>query len=169
MFMDMLETAVAELKGEKTAPKIDPEIDLKVKASIPEEYIEDPDLRLSIYRKIAMAKDQTSLQKMREELRDRFGQLPEKAERLVEIMEIKVAAITLFIHKIQNVAGKVRVLFAPETPVSTEKIFALHNTRKKHLKFLPEGGIELDLRGKNWDDVYLEVMGVMEELAGDSS
>jgi transcription-repair coupling factor (superfamily II helicase) len=168
MYMDMLETAVAELKGEKTAPKIEPELDLKVKASIPEEYIEDPDLRLSIYRKIAMAKDQTSLQKMRDELRDRFGQLPEKAERLVEIMEIKVAAVTLFIHKIQNVGGKVRVLFAPETSVSTEKIFALHNTRKAHLKFLPEGGIELDLRGKNWDDVYLEVMGVMEEL-GDHS
>jgi transcription-repair coupling factor (superfamily II helicase) len=169
MYMDMLETAVAELKGEKTTPKIEPEIDLKVTASIPEEYIEDPDLRLSIYRKIATAKDQASLQNIRIELRDRFGQLPEKAVRLVEIMEIKVAAVSLFIIKIQNVAGKVRVLFAPETPVSTERIFALHDTRKKLLKFLPEGGIELDLRGKKWNDVYREVMGVMKELSGDSS
>jgi transcription-repair coupling factor (superfamily II helicase) len=116
-----------------------------------------------------MAKDQTSLQNMRVELKDRFGQLPEKAARLVEIMEIKVAAVSLFITKIQNVAGKVRVLFAPETPVSADKIFALHNTRKKQLKFLPEGGIELDLRGKKWDDVYREVMGVMKELGADSS
>lgn len=169
MYMEMLETAVAELKGEKTAPKIEPELDLKVKASIPEDYIEDPDLRLSIYRKIANAKNKTSLQKMRDELRDRFGQLPEKAERLIEIMEIKVAAVTLLIHKIQNVAGKVRILFAPDTPVSTEKIFSLHNTRKAHLKFLPEGGIEIDLRGKQWDDVYCEVMGVMDELTCNSA
>ena len=154
---------------QKNTPEIEPEIDLKITASIPEEYIEDPDLRLSIYRKIATAKDQVSLQNMRIELKDRFGQLPEKAARLIEIMEIKVAAVSLFIIKIQNEAGKVRVLFAPETPVSTDKIFALHDTRKKHLKFLPEGGVELDLRGKKWNDVYREVMGIMEELSDDSS
>jgi len=56
MYMEMLETAVAELKGEKIEPKTEPVIDLKIMAVIPEEYIEDPDLRLSIYRKIASAK-----------------------------------------------------------------------------------------------------------------
>jgi transcription-repair coupling factor (superfamily II helicase) len=164
MYMEMLETAVAELKGEKTAPKIDPEIDLKVTAGIPEEYIEDPDLRLSIYRRIAMTKDRSSLRTMRDELRDRFGQTPEKTERLLEIMQLKVTAVSLCITKIQNIAGKIRVFFAPETPVSAEKIFALHTTRKSRLKFLPEGGIELDLRGRQWNDILGELMGVMEEL-----
>ena len=169
MYMEMLEAAVAELKGEKTAPKIEPELDLKVTAAIPEEYIADPDLRLSIYRKIASAKNLKALQNLRIELKDRFGQLPEKAERLIEIMDIKVTAVSLFINKIQNVAGKVRVIFAQDTPVSTEKIFSLHDTRTTLLKFLPEGGIELDVRGKQWNDVYRDIMGVMEELGGNSS
>jgi len=169
MYMEMLEAAVAELKGEKTAPKIEPELDLKVSAAIPEEYIADPDLRLSIYRKIASAQNLKSLENMRIELKDRFGQMPEKAERLIEIMEMKVTAARFSIIKIQNVAGKIRVIFAPETPVSTETIFSLHDTRKTRLKFLPEGGIELDVRGKPWSGVYRDIMGIIEELGDNSS
>jgi transcription-repair coupling factor (superfamily II helicase) len=164
MYMEMLEAAVAELKGEVAAPKIEPEINLSINVIIPDDYIEDPDLRLSIYRKIASAKDVRPLHKIIDELKDRFGQPPEKAERLVEVMELKLMAKKLFINKIQNIGGTYKVLFAPETPVSSEKIFSLYNTRKKYLKFLPEGGIELNLKGKEWRNVFSELKGVMEEL-----
>jgi len=169
MYMDMLESAVAELKGEERAEKIDPELDLKVAAGIPEEYIEDPDLRLSIYRKIAIAKDRKSLRNMRDELKDRFGEPPEKVGRLLDIMALKVRAGALRIRKIQNIGGKIRLLFGEDIPVDSDKIFALHTTRKGKLKFLPEGGIELDLRGKEWNDLYGELMRIMEELESGSA
>jgi transcription-repair coupling factor (superfamily II helicase) len=164
MYMDMLETAVAELKGEVTAPKIEPEINLNINIIIPDDYIEHPDVRLSIYRKIASTKDVRSLHKIIEELKDRFGPPPDKAQRLVEVMELKLMARKLFISKIQNTGGVCKILFVPETPVSSEKIFSLYDTRKQYLKFLPEGGIDLDLRGKEWPDIFSELKGVMEEL-----
>ncbi len=70
----------------------------------------------------------------------------------------------LFITKLENVAGKIRIIFATETPVTPEKIFSLYKTRKGYIKFLPEGGIELDLRNKKWNQIFRELKGVMEEL-----
>ncbi|MBI5740120.1 MAG: transcription-repair coupling factor [Nitrospirae bacterium] len=164
MYMEMLEQAVAELKGEKIEPKLEPVIDMKITAVIPEDYIEDPDLRLSVYRKIASARDIKALERLSEELKDRFGTPPKKTRRLLEVMELKVLAKELHIAKIQNFLGRIQVVFAPDTPVTSEKIFSLYNTRKKVLKYLPEGGIELDLRGKDWELIFREVKGVMEEL-----
>jgi hypothetical protein len=48
--------------------------------------------------------------------------------------------------------------------VKPEDIFALHETRKGHIKFLQEGGVELDLRGKKWNEIYTELKHTMEEL-----
>jgi len=164
MYMKMLETAVAELKGEKISPSIEPELDLQVNALIPDNYIEDPELRMSIYRKIASAKNTKSLIHILDELRDRFGPPSEKTKKLLDIMELKLIAMKLFISRIQNMAGKIRVLFAPDSPVPSEKIFSLYESRKKYFKFLPEGGIELDLRGKKWCDIFRELKELMEEL-----
>ncbi len=164
MYMEMLESAVAELKGEKTEPKMEPVIDLKITAVIPEEYIENPDLRLSIYRKIATAKDIKSLERLLEELKDRFGPPSEKTKRLLEIMELKTLAKKFLITRVQNINGRIQIIFGPDTPVSSQTIFSLYNTRKKILKFLPEGGVELDLRGKPWSDIFKALKRVMEEL-----
>jgi len=164
MYMEMLENTVAELKGEKMTPRIEPVLELKVTVMISEEYIENPDLRLSVYRKIASAKDTSSLKKILDELKDRFGTPPEETKRLLEIMELKVMAMKLFITKLENVSGRIRILFAHETPVTPDQIFSLHKTRKGHIRFLPEGGIELDLGKKEWKEIFRELKRTMEEL-----
>jgi transcription-repair coupling factor (superfamily II helicase) len=167
MYMEMLENAVSELKGEKTTPDIEPILDLKVTAIVSEKYIENPEIRLSVYRKIASAKDIKSLKRLIDELKDRFGPPPEETERLIHIMELKVMAMKLFITKIENIAGKIKILFAPDTPVMPQQLFDLHATRKGWIKFLPEGGIELNLRGKSWDRIFMELKEVMKELGAD--
>ncbi|NOZ68481.1 MAG: transcription-repair coupling factor [Deferribacteres bacterium] len=165
MYMEMLESAVAELKGEKRAPVIEPVLDLKVTAVIPDDYIEDPDLRLSIYRKIVSAKDTGSLKGLLEELKDRFGTPPEKTKRLIEITGLKMRARDLSVTRIQNTDGRIKILFAPETTVTPEKIFALHETRKGRIRFLPEGGFELDMRGRKWDEISGELRNILDALA----
>lgn len=164
MYLEMLETAVAELKGEKITPEIEPVIDLRITAVIPDDYIENADLRLSIYRKIATSKNIKALRNIIDELRDRFGPPPEKTRCLIQIMEIKVMAARLFIKKIRNISGKIRIFFSTDTPVRPEEIFSLYKKRKGYMKFLPEGGIELDLRGKKWRDIFRELKEVMNEL-----
>lgn len=166
MYMDMLKSAVAELKGEETGPKVEPVIDLGITAVIPEEYIEDPDLRLSVYRKVASVKDIKALQSMFDELKDRFGTPPDRTVRLIEIMELKVMAKRLYVTKINNLSGRIRVYFSPDTPLKPERILSLYRDGREYLSFLPEGGIELDLKNKRWDDIFSELKAIMLELGG---
>ncbi len=164
LYVEMLEKTVSELKGEKVTPKIEPVLDLKITAIIPESYIENPDLRLGLYRKIASAKDSRFLKELLDELKDRFGAPPEETLRLIEIMELKLLAKRLSVVKMQNIAGNIKIIFARETPVTSEKILSLYTVKEKHLKFLPEGGIELDLRGKPWKKVFRELKEVLRKL-----
>jgi transcription-repair coupling factor (superfamily II helicase) len=167
MYMEMLEDAVAELKGQETGPRIETEIDLKVDAMVPESYVENPDIRLSIYRKISSAKDLPSMERLFTELKDRFGPLPEETARLIEIMELRSLARALLIAKIQGRQGRITVLFAQETPVTPEQVFALHATRKGRIRFLPEGGFELDLRGKTWEELFTTIKETLQELGSE--
>lgn len=164
MYMEMLEAAVAELKGEKAVLSVEPVLEMNVTAIISEDYIENPDIRLSVYRKVASLKDIDSIRKIIDELTDRFGQPPEETKRLIDIMELKVMAKDLFITRIENRAGIYKVLFDKETPVTPEQIFALQKSRKGRIKFLPEGGIELEMKGMKWNVIFNELKGVMEEL-----
>jgi transcription-repair coupling factor (superfamily II helicase) len=166
MYMDMLKNTVAELKGEKVPSNIEPAINLGITAMIPEGYIEDPDLRLSVYRKIASAKDIGALRNMSDELRDRFGRLPGKTERLIEIMELKVMAKNLYITKMDNFLGRIKIYFSAETPVKPERMLSLYRDGREYLSFLPEGGIELDLRKKSWNEIVVVLKDILEELGG---
>ncbi len=169
MYMEMLESAVAELKGEKMAARAEPVIELKTRALVSEDYIENPDLRMSLYRKIASAKEVGSLEKILDELKDRFGPPPDDTRRLIEIMEIKVLAMKLFITRIENNSGMIRIIFAEDTPVMPEQIFSLQRARKGRIKFLPEGGIELNLKGQPWIEIFSELRSAFDELANESA
>lgn len=163
LYVEILEQAVRELKGEEVAPEVEPVLDLRVTAMIPEDYIEEPAVRLSLYRRIAGAKDIGYLRELLEELKDRFGEPPEETIRILQVMELKLMAKRLAIAKIQNLSGRIRILFAPEAGITPQKIFELHKRRERYIKFLPEG-VEIDLRGKTWQETFKELKDIMSEL-----
>jgi transcription-repair coupling factor (superfamily II helicase) len=156
LYMEMLEKAVAELKGMKIEEEFEPSINLRVHAFIPEEYIDDITLRLSLYRKIASSKTSETLNALESEMEDRFGTLPDEVKNLIDIMRLKVMARELLITKIHDTQGRIRVLFSPETKVEPQDIFELRKKRDGKIKFLPDG-FEVNLIGLPWKKVYEEM------------
>lgn len=156
LYVQMLEEAVRELKGEEIRPEIEPHIDLKIKALIPDDYIDEPTLRLSMYRRMASAKKIGDIMRIRDELTDRFGRPPDEVLRLLDIMELKLIAKELSITKIQSIDGRMRILFSDETPVTPERLYEIYK-RKRNLRFIPEGGVEVELKGR---------IDALEELRG---
>lgn len=67
-------------------------VDLPLAVGIPAEYISDQDLRLRLYRRIADLRDETELDALGSEFRDRFGQLPEMLQNLLYQMRVKLRA-----------------------------------------------------------------------------
>lgn len=156
LYIEMLEKAIAELKGLKIEEEFEPLISLKVNAFIPEEYIEDITLRLSLYRKIATLKTAEEIETLKSEIEDRFGRLLDEVKNLLDVIRLKIMARELLITKIQDIEGRIRVVFSPDTKVEPKDIFELYGKRNGRLRFLPDG-FEVDLRGLPWKNVYEEL------------
>ncbi len=151
---------MAELRGEPISVEIDPVIDLKIDARIEESYIEDPNLRLSLYRRIANLKDEAGLAGLVSEMRDRFGEIPDETKRLVDIVSLKLMSKALRITAIRNNNGIVRITFADDNHVGLEKIYALS---KRGIRLFPDG-IEVALRGLDWQRLIYGLKNILQEL-----
>lgn len=163
LYIEMLEKAVAELKGIDIKEEFDPLIDLRIPAFIPEEYVSDALLRLSFYRRISSLRTEEETAEFESELKDRFGALPPEVLNLLDIMRLKNLSRGLMIAKVQDAHGKVRVYFSPDTPVQPQHIFSLHDKRKGMVRYTPEG-FELDLQGLSGKKAFDEVYGSLKEL-----
>ena len=140
LYMEMLERAVKAIqKGEQ--PNLDqplgggPEINLRVPALIPEDYLPDVHARLILYKRIANATDQDGLNELQVEMIDRFGLLPEPAKHLVRLTLLKLQAEKLGITKIDAGPQGGRIEFAADTPVDPMALIKLIQTQPKRYKF----------------------------------
>ncbi len=140
LYMEMLERAVKAIqKGEQ--PNLDqplgggPEINLRVPALIPEDYLPDVHARLILYKRIANATDQDGLNELQVEMIDRFGLLPEPAKHLVRLTLLKLQAEKLGITKIDAGPQGGRIEFAADTPVDPMALIKLIQTQSKRYKF----------------------------------
>ena len=83
MFLKLMESSIAELKGEATVESLEPEINVNFSALLAELYIPDIDQRMSAYRRLAKMTDLQQISDFKSELIDRFGSLPDAAGHLV--------------------------------------------------------------------------------------
>jgi transcription-repair coupling factor (superfamily II helicase) len=108
-YVRLLQEAVAEMQGEPVPEEREIRVDLPVKAFLPVEYVGSEALRLDLYRRIAGARDQKELDEVREELDDRFGELPEEVESLLELIALRLTAQRLGVDEISTLRGQVRI------------------------------------------------------------
>ena len=130
LYMEMLEHAVEALKEGKE-PTLDAvlsqqtEIELRIPALLPEDYIPDVNIRLSQYKKIASCKSLDDIEDAQVELIDRFGLLPEATKNLFHVSEMKLIANQLGIRKIEASSTGGVVEFGEQTKVDPGFIIGL--------------------------------------------
>jgi len=106
LYMEMLEDAVKSLKEGKE-PSLDQmlrhqcEIDLRIPALLPDDFVHDVNIRLSLYKRIANCETEQALDELRVELIDRFGLLPDATKNLMELTLYKHQATALGIKKLE--------------------------------------------------------------------
>ena len=105
LYMEMLEQAVEALK-EGREPSLDDllreqtEIEMRLPALLPDDYIPDINTRLSTYKRIASVSDTDELAELKVELIDRFGTLPDATKNFLSVSELKLAAAFIKAKKI---------------------------------------------------------------------
>ena len=106
LYQQMLEEAVAQAKAGSFDNEIEegwsPQINVGASVMIPEGYVKDLNLRMSLYRRIAELEQKVDVDAFGAELIDRFGKLPEEVEHLLKIIEIKQYCRKAGIEKIET-------------------------------------------------------------------
>ncbi|MGH7286786.1 MAG: TRCF domain-containing protein, partial [Myxococcota bacterium] len=136
-YMELLEEAIETLRGHEPAPEVDPEIRLPIPARLPEQYVSHVRQRLVLYKRLAGAPDAESVERLRDELLDRFGPLPVEAENLLGVIRLKVAARALGIAQIALENGDLVFGAAASSRVDPARLVALVRSRGE-IQVLPD-------------------------------
>ncbi len=100
MFLQLMEEAVARIKGEPVTEVLDPEIAIPLSAYLPEDYIPDIDQRMTAYRRLTRMKALSDIADFKAELIDRFGALPTEAANLLLKIMLKILAARAGVKKL---------------------------------------------------------------------
>ena len=162
LYCKLLEEAVMALKGEKVEETIETRINLPVEAYLPDSYVPDSRQKVSIYKKIAGLKDRAALDELREELKDRYGAIPEPAEMLLEVANIKQLSQHLGIAAI--VAGKeqVKVTFDERNPRINVKKFIEIVHQNKNLQLQPPAQLKIRMPGVTGVNMLTELQQTLK-------
>ena len=92
MYMKLLEQTIKELKGEELEDEIRANVNLRVDLRIDDTFIPDMNQRLTVYRRMAAVRTSTELDRLMDEVRDRYGPPPESVLNLAEYAAIRLRA-----------------------------------------------------------------------------
>ena len=134
LYTQLLSKAVEEQKSSLTGKKPEiqavsrpePAIDLPVKAFIPDEYISDIDIRLSIYQKLTDIKSGEQVDDLYKEMNDRFGQVPLVVKNLLEVVRIKLLCARSGVESISTNDNIITIILFPGIQINRQKIIPFY-------------------------------------------
>ncbi|NMH58754.1 transcription-repair coupling factor [Alteromonas ponticola] len=140
LYMDMLDQAVTALKEGREPTLNDTlsrqtEIELRIPALLPEDYIADVNTRLSLYKQLASCDTKTEIDEFQIECIDRFGLLPDAAKNLIAVAELKLIAKDLGILKMDMTSVGGTIEFSENAKVDPGFIIRLVQTQSDTFKF----------------------------------
>ncbi|MDH3199992.1 MAG: transcription-repair coupling factor [Myxococcales bacterium] len=125
MFVQMLDEAVCELRGDHVQHDVDPELSVQVEHYLPEDYIDDIGLRLSLYRRFATAADEEAVDDLANEMEERFGAPPQPARDFVRVMSLKPSLRELRALGCEADSERVTLYLREDTPLDPAKLTPL--------------------------------------------
>jgi transcription-repair coupling factor (superfamily II helicase) len=138
LYCQMMERAVAERKGQAVGPERRATLNLGQDIRIPPEYIENENLRLRIYKRIATVTSDTERDEVQRELEDRFGPLPPAVANLLDYAVVKAMAERLLVSSADRRGDQIAIKFHEDTPLGPERLVRLI-AKRRDLRLDPGG------------------------------
>lgn len=156
-YMQLLEEAIQEAKGEAKKDFVEPDINLKIKAFIPNSYISNIRLRLSYYRALTQIESANDIDDLEDELKDQFGKPPEEVVNLLGLMYIRHQCIQLGVKDISSGKEFLVLSFTENTPLPVEKVIELASRGNKKYSITPDSRLKIRIKEITWPRVLEEV------------
>ncbi|MBM4335829.1 MAG: transcription-repair coupling factor [Deltaproteobacteria bacterium] len=162
LYMEMMDEAMARLRGEQTADAIDPEIRLPLPALLPESYVPEVSQRLALYKQLSSARDDEELAALRGDLLDRFGALPDAAQNLLEVIRLKIRCRSLGVLSVEVRNGELQLRIAERAAVDPSRLVRVIGRPGAQIRAYPDRRLGLRLREPG--DALAESFGLLDLL-----
>ncbi|OPY68588.1 MAG: Transcription-repair-coupling factor [Syntrophorhabdaceae bacterium PtaU1.Bin034] len=164
LYCRMLEEAVKELRNEgRQEEEPATEVNLPLSAFIPDSYIGDETSKLLTYKRLSKIKAEDELAGMEEELKDRYGPIPDPLRNLLEIISLKTLLTRMKVRRLEYAGKQVILHVTDHTPLDMKKILKMVKEDKGRVKLLPDGRIVIQ-NDQQPEDIVSTTRNVLKQL-----
>lgn len=171
LYMEMLDKAVKSLqRGEEIDfddDKDSIEVNLRIPALIPDDYLPDVHARVILYKRMASVKKENELDDLQIEMIDRFGLLPDQVKNLVRQTRLKLLAQTIGIEKIDANGASGKIEFNQKPNVSPMTIVQMVQTQPQRYKMEGASQLKFFFEMETADERLKTVHNILLTLRGD--
>ncbi|MGB2906885.1 MAG: transcription-repair coupling factor [Candidatus Aminicenantaceae bacterium] len=161
-YMDLMEKTIRKLKGEPVE-EMKSKINLKLAVRIPESYLPQTNLRLNLYKRISSVDSLEELDRIAEEVRDRYGPLPSSVRSLLRYGTIKHLAGNLRIKTLDRVGSRLVFKFLPDSTADVRRLTRL--VERCRGSITPQGVLSIDLGSSGETSFLDETIHILKELS----
>jgi len=166
MYTTMLERTVRELKGQAEAQALSTQLNLALNLRIPNEYVQEENQRLRMYKRIAGVESEEQLQDVRSEMEDRYGPMPAPVRNLLEATALKLFAQRVGVAAIERKQNVINLRFTESANVDPAKL-AEFVAANKGAQFSPGGTLKFVVRSTNAEDVLAKIKDLLQQLVAE--
>ena len=164
MFLKLMETAIAELKGQTPIEPLDPEINVNLSAFLSESYIPDIDQRMAAYRRLARLSELQELTDFKDELTDRYGKLPVEANNLLFKICLKILSKKAAVAKLDLSQRQMHLQFSPVHLRNTQGLVELIQSAPRRYELTPGQGLKVTLANDPVTSYTTHAKNILKEV-----
>ena len=169
LYCQMLRETIAEMRGEEMpAERVTVQLDVEVGAYLPEDYIGDPDQRIVFYKRLADLAERPAVTSLADELRDRYGRLPEAARNLIRLKEMRLLAEEAGVEKVHVRQGEGLLAFAIGREPARDTVERMVKEVPAELAFQADSREGLRIRVRTPEGSVLDAAEALLRVAGAS-
>jgi transcription-repair coupling factor (superfamily II helicase) len=164
LYLKLIEQNVAELKGEEWHEEVNPEINVNMPAYLPNDYVSDTDVRLNLYRRLSILREESELETMVEEMHDRFGPPQQEVSNLLSVMSVRLLLKKVRVSRLDVGEGGLIFTLSPDTDMDPERLVKLVESKPKRFQFLSERKLKVKIVKQPPLEALLEAKRIAQEF-----
>ncbi|MBW6502987.1 transcription-repair coupling factor [bacterium] len=169
LYTQLLSEAVAEISGIASSQEEEPELDLRVPAFLPDDYIDEAGERLELYRKLSSARTVDAADEIEMALLDRFGRLPAPARALCDLARMRAAMRSAGVAELKRGNGSLFLTLAPHSPFDRANLVSWVTRERKTFSFVRGEILAMRLPGPDPAEILAAAKNLLSRLGAGST
>ncbi len=165
LYIELLEQALKEARGEDTrGDDLEPEINLRIPALIPHDYIPDIRVRMGYYNALSQIESPEDMDRFESDMSDQFGKVPDQVMNLMGMMLLKKFCKDLAIRDLSAGTKSISLAFTEFTSVKPDVMIELVTGRPKKYSITPDSRLIVQMEEISWPQIYKELSSLKDQI-----